>query len=70
LKKCAVLFLLTCLQVLVLPVANAAIVSKAYVDGAMVSAVKTSGETTQTMAGDYTVTGALKVPTQPLPSAN
>ena len=55
---------------LVLPVANAAIVSKAYVDGAMVSAVKTSGETTQTMAGDYTVTGALTVPTQPLPSAN
>ena len=52
------------------PLPNTTIASKAYVD--MVGDTKLSADATavQDMAGEYTVTGTLKVPTQPLPTAD
>lgn len=38
-----------------------------YVNAKLDTKVDTSANIQQTMAGDYTVTGTLKVPTQPLP---
>lgn len=45
----------------------AKIASAGYVDAKLDTKVDTSVNIQQTMAGDYTVTGTLKVPTQPLP---
>ncbi|MBP3545213.1 MAG: hypothetical protein J6J82_02800 [Alphaproteobacteria bacterium] len=51
----------------VLPV-WAAIPSTNYVNEAIETRVGVSADTKQTLAGEYTVTGSFKVPTQPLPS--
>lgn len=44
------------------------IASTAYVQAELTTKVDASKGTTQTMAGDYVITGTIKVPTQPLPS--
>ena len=48
---------------------NANIASVSYVQSATSTKVDTSANTQQTMAGEYVITGTLKVPTQPLPTA-
>ncbi|MDW2958612.1 MAG: hypothetical protein R8M37_02285 [Alphaproteobacteria bacterium] len=45
------------------------IASTTYVENTMNSRVDTSETANQTMAGNYTVSGTLIVPTPPLPSA-
>lgn len=45
----------------------ASIASSQYVDTAVSTRVDTSANASQTMAGSYTVSGELIVPTQPLP---
>jgi hypothetical protein len=47
--------------------AYASIASSQYVDTAVSTRVDTSESANQTMAGSYTVSGELIVPTQPLP---
>ena len=47
--------------------AYASIASSQYVDTAVSTRVDTSANASQTMAGSYTVSGELIVPTQPLP---
>ena len=47
--------------------AYASIASSQYVDTAVSTRVDTSEKANQTMAGSYTVSGELIVPTQPLP---
>ena len=47
--------------------AYASIASSQYVDTAVSTRVDTSAYASQTMAGSYTVSGELIVPTQPLP---
>ena len=47
--------------------AYASIASSQYVDSAVSTRVDTSENAQQTMAGSYTVSGELIVPTQPLP---
>ncbi len=59
------LVLLVC--VLMAGTAYADLASVSYVSKATETSVKTSAETKQTMAGEYTVSGALYVPTPPLP---
>ena len=46
----------------------ASIPSTNYVNEAIETRVGISADTKQTLAGEYTVTGSFKVPTQPLPS--
>ncbi len=45
------------------------IASKAYVKGVTETRVDTAATANQTMAGTYTVSGMLVVPTPPLPTA-
>ena len=47
--------------------AYADLASTSYVSTAVESRVDTSADAKQTMAGEYTVSGALFVPTPPLP---
>ena len=49
--------------------AGADIASIDYVDNAGATKVDTASTANQTMAGSYTVSGTLVVPTPPLPSA-
>ncbi len=49
--------------------ARADIASTGYVANANATKVDTSASAQQTMAGSYTVSGTLVVPTPPLPSA-
>ena len=51
------------------PLCHADIASVSYVQSTTNTKVDTSENTQQTLAGEYTVTGTLKVPTQPLPTA-
>lgn len=48
---------------------RADIASTTYVDTATVTKVDVSSNANQTMAGNYTVSGTMVVPTPPLPSA-
>ena len=66
LKRFFVAFFLCCVYSVV---ANANVASVQYVNSVIDTKVDASANTQQTMAGDYTITGTLKVPTQPLPSA-
>ncbi len=50
-------------------VASADIASTKYVNNAIDTKVDTSASANQTMAGTYTVSGVLIVPTPPLPTA-
>ncbi len=63
-----VLILFGVLAMLAMP-ACAEIASTSYVASASASKVDTSVSANQTMAGSYTVSGTLVVPTPPLPSA-
>lgn len=65
LKK-TIFCLLISVFVPVLAFADAAVVSKSYVD---TTKVDVSANTNQTMAGKYTVTGEFHVPTPELPTA-
>lgn len=49
--------------------ANVAVASAEYVQKSVENRVDTSATANQTMAGSYTVSGSLKVPTPPLPPA-
>ena len=51
-------------------ISQAAIASKEYVEQKTESKVDTTETANQTMAGTYTVSGTLIVPTPPLPSIN
>ena len=50
-------------------VAGANVASVGYVNESVANRVDTAASATQTMAGSYTVSGTLVVPTPPLPSA-
>ena len=50
-------------------VCNADLASTSYVQKELDTKLDTNSGAQQQMAGDYTVTGSLKVPTQPLPAA-
>lgn len=50
--------------------ANAELVSRGYVDATVETRVDTSKDAKQVMAGEYTVSGTLHVPTPPLPPAD
>ena len=50
-------------------VAGANVASVGYVNETVANRVDTAASATQTMAGSYTVSGTLVVPTPPLPSA-
>ena len=57
--------------VLMMPFASLANVASAqYVQESVATKVDTSANANQTMAGTYTVSGTLMVPTPPLPSAD
>lgn len=58
-----------CLMFIVPYVARADIASTTYVNTANAGKVDISASANQTMAGTYTVSGTLDVPTPPLPSA-
>lgn len=62
-KRVSFVCILCCLYSIPV-VAN--IASAGYVNAKLDTKVDTSANIQQTMAGDYTVTGTLKVPTQPL----
>ncbi len=64
-KVCAIFFLCS----LCSAPAVAEIASVQYVDNKLDTKLEISANAEQTMAGDYVVTGTLKVPTQPLPVA-
>lgn len=49
--------------------ANTELASRDYVDRITSDKVDTAATATQTMAGSYTVSGTLVVPTPPLPTA-
>ena len=49
--------------------AGANVASVGYVNETVANRVDTAASATQTMAGSYTVSGTLVVPTPPLPSA-
>lgn len=66
LKRLFIAFFLCCVYSVV---ANANVASVQYVNSVIDTKVDASANAQQTMAGDYTITGTLKVPTQPLPSA-
>ena len=48
---------------------NANVASTAYVQKELETKLDLNNGVQQQMAGDYVVTGSLKVPTQPLPAA-
>ena len=65
-RKIIIIFFLCCIYG-VPSVAQIATVD--YVDASASTKVETVAGAQQTMAGEYVITGTLKVPTQPLPSA-
>lgn len=63
--------MLVLMVVLMMPCASLAnVASVQYVQESVVTKVDTSANANQTMAGTYTVSGVLMVPTPPLPSAD
>lgn len=65
--------MLVLMVVLMMPCASlaaTAVASTQYVQNSVATKVDTSANANQTMAGTYTVSGTLMVPTPPLPSAD